>query len=625
MSGIRIGANPASLRAQRKLAESSHELASVFARLSSGQRINKASDDAAGLNMATGLLSNAQVFTQAIRNVNDGLSVLNIVQGALEQLSAISMRQQELAAQAGSGTYSLAQRSAMNTEVNALVEEYRRIVQSTSFNNMHLLDGSISELRLQAGYGEGGRITFVLNEELARTVGSGSFAAGTTYATGASPNGAISADVNGDGKLDLLTTANAGNTVDVLLGNGDGTFQAAINNAVGTNPDQVIAVDLNADGKLDLAVANYTSNNISVLMGNGNGTFSAQTAYATAAGPNKSITAGDFNGDGIIDLASANTTGGCASVFIGKGDGTFGSAVTYSTGSQPYEIKSADFNGDGKLDLATANYGDGTISLLIGNGNGSFSAGSTLTTGGNLYFLQTGDFNDDGIVDLVSADISSPLSVFLGKGDGTFNSRVTYDGGALLRKLDIADFNGDGLDDIAVTNRDAGTISLLAGKPDGTFSAKIPIATGSSQLRSVCSGDFNNDGALDYATTSFDTNRFSVLLAAPTTTTIAPSLNIASREGARAAMNTLATALDHISLELGAVGSMQSRLSSVLNILSASREGYQAAAGRIMDADIAADSAQLIRVQILQNAGVAILGQANQKPALVLRLLSGSL
>ena len=141
---IGFGISRESLRAQRALDSASYDISKTQERLSSGLRINSASDDAAGLAISSTLNTDQRIFSTGIRNLNDGLSATNIAQGALESISTIVNRQKELAEQAANGVYSIAQRSALNTEANQLVKEFNRIVQTTSFNGQKILDGSFS-------------------------------------------------------------------------------------------------------------------------------------------------------------------------------------------------------------------------------------------------------------------------------------------------------------------------------------------------------------------------------------------------------------------------------------------------------------------------------------------------
>lgn len=115
--------------------------------------------------------------------------------------------------------------------------------------------------------------------------GAGGFAAKVDYTTGANPNWVAIADVNGDGKCDLVTANAGGNSISVLLGNGSGGFGAKTDFAVGTQPLTLSIADLNGDANLDVAVANYGSNSVGVLLGNGAGGFGAMTSYAVPASP----------------------------------------------------------------------------------------------------------------------------------------------------------------------------------------------------------------------------------------------------------------------------------------------------------------------------------------------------
>src|SRR6185312_5612341 len=171
--------------------QSTSALSQSYERLSSGLRINQASDDAAGLSIASQLNAKSRVYTQAVRNVNDAISATTIAEGALNALKQISERQLELSEEAANGTYSNKQRGALNTEANALVDEYNRIVSSTTFNGMNLFDPSLGTVIIQAGYGQTtGTLQLGLSNQLQRAVGDGTFTnANTLYAntSGAGP------------------------------------------------------------------------------------------------------------------------------------------------------------------------------------------------------------------------------------------------------------------------------------------------------------------------------------------------------------------------------------------------------------------------------------------------------
>lgn len=155
MAVLSINSNIPSLRAQRSLLNASESVASSYARLSSGLRINSASDDPAGLSVAVALTASAQQQSVAGRNINDGVSALNIVDGALSSQVEILGRLQELATQAANGTLSSKQRQSLQTEYLSLVQEFGRIGETTTFNKVSLLKSgngtNSSALNIQAG------------------------------------------------------------------------------------------------------------------------------------------------------------------------------------------------------------------------------------------------------------------------------------------------------------------------------------------------------------------------------------------------------------------------------------------------------------------------------------------
>jgi len=151
---ITLGTNVASLQAQRRLALSSNSLANTFEKLSSGQRINRAADDAAGLAIADALRADQRVAGVAIRNANDGISTIAIADAALDQISQVLTRLAELAEQSANGVFSSVQRSALSNEFLALASEIERIAVTTEFNGVKLLSGN-STVALQVGFDSG--------------------------------------------------------------------------------------------------------------------------------------------------------------------------------------------------------------------------------------------------------------------------------------------------------------------------------------------------------------------------------------------------------------------------------------------------------------------------------------
>ena len=141
---IRIFNNTASVNAQRNLDINSSRLSKSIERISSGIRINKGSDDAAGLAISEGLRSDIRALRQASRNANDGMSLVNVAEGALNEQSGILIRLRELASQAATGTVGSTERASIQLEFSALRQELTRIANTTEFNGIGLIDGSLA-------------------------------------------------------------------------------------------------------------------------------------------------------------------------------------------------------------------------------------------------------------------------------------------------------------------------------------------------------------------------------------------------------------------------------------------------------------------------------------------------
>lgn len=179
---ITINSNLASLRGQRLLSASSDQLTNVYARLSSGQRINRPSDDAAGLSIAESLKTNARVASTAIGNVQNGISTISIADGALSQIGSVLARLAELSEQSANGTYSVQQRSAMQNEFVALGSEIERIATTTTFNGVALLSGN-SQITLQVGFDAASTSQIVINQLTGTLAGLGLASTGVSALT----------------------------------------------------------------------------------------------------------------------------------------------------------------------------------------------------------------------------------------------------------------------------------------------------------------------------------------------------------------------------------------------------------------------------------------------------------
>src|SRR3989454_5089613 len=250
---------------------------------------------------------------------------------------------------------------------------------------------------------------------------------------GYSANSVAVADVNGDGKLDLLvanfctaTPCGGDGTVGVLLGNGDGTFQPAVTyDSGGQNTVSIAVADVNSDGKPDAVVTDNCVTStcdagaVGVLLGNGDGTFQAAVNYTSGGLSPSSVVVGDVNGDGKPDLlvgniymGNGNYSRGSVGLLLGNGDGTFLGPVSFDSGGEyAYGVAVGDINGDGKLDLFVANFcadstcASGGVAVFLGKGDGSFQPVVTYGSGGlNSYSVAVGDVNADGKPDLLIGD-----------------------------------------------------------------------------------------------------------------------------------------------------------------------------------------------------------------------------
>ena len=324
------------------------------------------------------------------------------------------------------------------------------------------------------------------------------------------------ADLNGDGKLDLITSVFGTDSVNVQLGNGDGTFQTATSILIvpGFGPAEVHAASLRGNGTLDLIVGSFNVNQIAVLLGNGNGTFQPPTLYTvgTAVNTPTSLTTGDFNHDGNLDVAVANRIDDTVSILIGNGTGSLTPlGAPIPVGHTPEAIRAGDFNNDGYSDLAVANYGDGTVTTLLNNENGTFAktpipVGNIAASGpqalaingsGSSLLLAVANYNDNTV------------SVLQSNGNGTFGAQEIVNVGKGPDAVSFADFNNDGIQDLAVANSTDGTLSLVIG--GGTPAVLGPFGAGNTPV-SAAVGDLDGDGTPDIVVANKLSNNTGVFL-----------------------------------------------------------------------------------------------------------------
>jgi len=381
------------------------------------------------------------------------------------------------------------------------------------------------------------------------------------------------ADVNGDGKPDLIVTnscidntCTGGGDAGVFLGNGDGTFQPPLTyGSGGIYAGSFAVADINRDGKPDLVIANECSpgsncvgdGNVAILLNNGNGTFQPAVTYDSGGTTADSVAVADVNGDGIPDLIVGNNNcffanpciASTVAILIGNPDGTFQAPKLYGSGGYSLSaVAVTDVNGDSIPDLLVVNdfgnqnTGPGSVGVLLGNGDGSFQGPQLYSPGfATPDGVTVADVNGDGKPDLVIVGSSNSVAVMLGNGDGTFQAPVLYDsGGNYAFSVVVADVNGDMKPDLVVPNGGSTWVSVLFGNGDGTFQMPVQYDSGAYSVDSVAVADVNGDNKPDVVvanactTTGSSCSSTSIGILAvllnnmgtePTTTSLVPSVD----------------------------------------------------------------------------------------------------
>jgi hypothetical protein len=333
--------------------------------------------------------------------------------------------------------------------------------------------------------------------------------------TGDDPRAVVAVDVNGDGKIDLVTGNAQG--FSVLTGDGASGFTLTADVNLGKQVLRIHAADFNGDGKTDL-LFDEIFGGVAVAQGNGDGAFAAATEVTYDDTPSN-FSLADLNGDGKTDIFSGNASN-FTSALIRYNTSTPGGPITFApekainSSKLSFDAIAADVNGDGKPDLV--GLGDG-VAVLLNTGNDASTGQATFgtatefaTTFQNPDIITATDLNADGKLDVVAQYLNNDFDVLLGNGDGTFGAATMFDASVFFDGY--ADVNGDGKVDAYGSAVSFGPkFAVIPGNGDGTFGEQLSLTLGNVAFNGSAAADVNSDGKLDALIVDNDEDRVAIL------------------------------------------------------------------------------------------------------------------
>jgi len=611
--GLYINTNTSSINARRRLTESTNALGRSFERLSSGLRINSAKDDAAGLAITNRMTAQIRGLDQAVRNSNDGISMAQTAEGALQEATNLIQRMRELSVQAANDSNNESDRMSLQEEVTQLIAEVDRIASSTNFNGNKILDGSIINNVLQVGANVGETLSVRISEMTANELGR---------------------------QMRRDSTVGVDTSVSVANGN------LVIN---GTTIRDTVASDdiFSTANKSGSAIAKANAINDAFSF----------TGVRAIAGPNE--TEGRTVGGGVLDETNFFTINGQKfggfSLQANDSDGTLVDAINSAFGETGVL---ANLNAAGELVL-TAEDGR-NIDVTVANG---FVARATgLLTSDMLSTAPAVSFSASAVG---AAGIAAAYTFSVGGAAGPFNMDISVEGRFTGNNMLALTINGQGFsvnlaaigapasssfnfEDLPFSPALPGEIASaltgvvlnfadLTGDETGAtfsidfsdgFTSGTQVTGGKITLQSTKAADITFGSFMNAALGNIrgdvpPDDGVGLAIFGTNTESSVNDVNITTRQGAVKALDILDLALDQLSSQRASLGAIQNRLESTINSLTTNSENLSASRSRILDADFATETANLSRNQIIQQAGVSILAQANQQPQIALSLLGG--
>lgn len=563
---LSVNTNITSLGVQKNLNKASDALSQSMNRLSSGLKINSAKDDAAGMQIANRLNNQVKGLNVAIANANNGVSIAQTAEGAMQESTNTLQRLRELALQAANGDKSDADRVSLQQEFTAKVGELNRIASTTTFGGRNLLDGSFSNVAFQIGANANETISFGMTD-ISSTALKGNYK---------------EAAVDGAAMTGLAATATGsvlGNSAQ-LVGTGAATATVAT----------------------DAFTINGTEFNLGVTAG-GVATATAALSAINAQTATTGVTA-TADSSGVVTLTSKNAIVLGASAVGGATDGLAKLGMVVGTTPSDSSLKA-----DGAISVngtaVTWTAGD-AMSTVLTSLSAAAGAGATATFTDGRVKVTSGGGEDIKLANTNSGSLSQ-----LGLSAGTTQAKLTADTSIDVNGVEVKFKKGDTADAIVSSINSASTGVQASKNADGTlnlFADKdITIKDGSAGTGLA---------ALGLTTVAANGTKTAV-----TMETSVSDLSVLSAASSQQAIQALDDAMQQIDSQRSQLGAVQNRFASTVANLQSISQNSSAAKGRVEDADFASEAAELTKQQTLQQASTAILSQANQLPSSVLKLL----